>query len=141
MIQRIQSLWLLLSTLCAAITWLVPTFAGTAGDGSMKIFSIRESVILLFLIVFISAISFVNIFLFNNRRRQKMIVWITVAATIIFIVAQYLIVQQFKVSFQIPQGNWEISAILPIFIILFQVFAFMGIRKDEQLINSADRMR
>ncbi|MEY2587771.1 MAG: hypothetical protein RLY11_1620 [Bacteroidota bacterium] len=141
MIQRIQSLWLLLSTLCAAITWLVPTFAGTSGDGSMKIFSIRESVILLFLIVFISAISFVNIFLFNNRRRQKMIVWITVGATIIFIGAQYLIVQQFKVSFQIPQGNWEISAILPIFIILFQVFAFMGIRKDEQLINSADRMR
>jgi hypothetical protein len=141
MIQRIQSLWLLLSSLCAAITWLVPTFAGTTGDGNMKIFSIRESVVLLFLIVFIAASSFVNIFLFNNRKRQKMIIWITVAATLIFIIAQYLIVEQFKVSFQIPQGNWEISAILPIFITLFQVFAFIGIRKDEQLVNSADRIR
>jgi hypothetical protein len=50
-------------------------------------------------------------------------------------------VKEFKSTFQIPQGNWEISAILPIFILLFQVFAFIGIRKDEKLLSSADRMR
>lgn len=141
MIQRIQSLWLLLSTLCAGITWLVPTFAGSATDGTMKIFSIRESAILLFLIVFIAASSFINIFFFANRKRQKTVVGLTLLSTLVFILTQYLTVNSFKKDFNVPQGNWEISAILPVFILLFQVFAYLGIRKDERLISSADRMR
>jgi hypothetical protein len=141
MIQRIQSLWLLLSATCAGITWLVPTFAGNAADGSIKVFSVRESVVLLFLIAFVALSSFVNIFFFHNRNRQKSIIVATSFATIGFIAAQFFIVKEFKSTFQIPQGNWEISAILPIFILLFQVFAFIGIRKDEKLLSSADRMR
>jgi len=141
MIQRIQSLWLLLSTACAGITWLVPTFAGTAADGNLKIFSVRESVVLLFLIAFIAASSFINIFFFQNRKRQKSVIAATSITTIGFIAAQFFIVKDFKSTFHIPQGNWEISAILPIFILLFQVFAFIGIRKDEQLLSSADRLR
>ncbi|MEN9744205.1 MAG: hypothetical protein RL640_43 [Bacteroidota bacterium] len=141
MIQRIQSLWLLLSTTCAGITWLVPTFAGSATDGSVKIFSVRESVLLLFLVAFIGISNFVNIFFFQNRKRQKTLIVATSIATIGFITAQFFIVKDFKSSFQILQGNWEISAILPIFILLFQVFAFIGIQKDEKLLSSADRLR
>ena len=141
MIQRIQSLWLLLSAVCAAITWLVPTFAGSTTDGSMRIFSIRESVLLLFLIIFIAACSFINIFLFGNRKRQKAVTIITFFTTLLFVIAQYMIVKSFKTEFNIPQGNWEISAILPVFILLFQVFAFLGIRRDERLLSSADRLR
>jgi len=141
MIQRIQSLWLLLSAVCASITYIVPTFAGTGADGVVKIFSVRESIILMFLISFVAASSFVNIFFFQNRKRQKGIILAASLATIAFILAQYLIVDQFKKDFLVSQGNWEISAILPIFILLFQVFAFLGIRKDEKLLNSADRLR
>jgi len=141
MIQRIQSLCLLLSTTCAGITWLVPTFAGSATDGSVKIFSVRESVLLLFLVAFIGISNFVNIFFFQNRKRQKTLIVATSIATIGFITAQFFIVKDFKSSFQILQGNWEISAILPIFILLFQVFAFIGIQKDEKLLSSADRLR
>lgn len=141
MIQRIQSLWLLLSSVCAAITWLVPTFAGSTTDGSMRIFSIRENVLLLFLIIFIAACSFINIFLFGNRKRQKTVTVVTFFTTLLFVIAQYMIVKSFKTEFNIPQGNWEITAILPVFILLFQVFAFLGIRKDERLVSSADRLR
>jgi hypothetical protein len=70
-----------------------------------------------------------------------MVIGATILATIGFVIAQFLIVKDFKTNFQISQGNWEISAILPIFIILFQVFAFVGIRKDEKLLSSADRLR
>ena len=141
MIQRIQSLWLLLSAACASITYIVPTFAGSSADGIVKIFSIRESIILMFLISFVAISSFINIFLFQNRKKQKAIIVATGTATIVFIISQYLIVEQFKKDFLVPQGNWEISAILPIFILLFQVFAFIGIRKDEKLLSSADRLR
>jgi hypothetical protein len=132
---------LLLTAVCASITYIVPIFAGTGTDGILKIFSIRESIILMFLISFVAASSFINIFLFQNRKRQKGIILAASLATIVFILVQYLIVEQFKKDFQVSQGNWEISAILPIFILLFQVFAFLGIRKDEKLLNSADRLR
>jgi len=85
--------------------------------------------------------NFVNIFFFQNRKRQKTLIVATSIATIGFITAQFFIVKDFKSSFQILQGNWEISAILPIFILLFQVFAFIGIQKDEKLLSSADRLR
>lgn len=141
MIQRIQSLWLLLSAVCASITYIVPTFAGAGPDGVVKIFSVRESIILMFLISFVAVSSFINIFFFQNRKRQKGIILAASLATIVFILAQYLIVEQFKKDFRVSQGNWEISAILPIFILLFLVFAFLGIKKDEKLLSSADRLR
>lgn len=141
MIQRIQTLWMLLTSVCAAITYIVPTFAGPATDGSIKIFSTRESMLLLFLISFIALSSFINIFLFQHRKRQKNILLVTFIMTLSFIASQYLIVEQFKAQFNIAQGNWEISAILPIFMLLFQVFAYLGIRKDEKLLSSADRLR
>ncbi len=141
MIQRIQTLWMLLSSVCAAITYIVPTFAGSSIDGSIKIFSIRESMLLLFLISFVAITNFINIFLFQHRKRQKGILLVSFIMTLSFIASQYLIVEQFKAQFNIAQGNWEISAILPIFMLLFQVFAYLGIRKDEKLLSSADRLR
>ena len=141
MIQRIQTLWMLLSSVCAVITYIVPTFAGSSNDGSVKIFSIRESILLLFLISFVALTNFINIFLFQHRKRQKSILLVTCIMTLSFIASQYLIVEQFKAQFIIAQGNWEISAILPIFMLLFQVFAYLGIRKDEKLLSSADRLR
>lgn len=141
MIQRIQSLWLLLSTVCAMIIYLIPTFAGSSNDGTVKIFSVRESLLLMFLISAVALCSFVNIFLFRNRKRQKGIIVITTLAICCFILIQYLLVAQFKKDFQIVQGTWELTAMLPIFMVFFQVFAFMGIRKDEKILSSADRIR
>jgi hypothetical protein len=57
------------------------------------------------------------------------------------VATEYFSVDKFKQQFGITQGTWEISAILPFFIILFLVFAFRGIRKDEKLLSESNRMR
>jgi hypothetical protein len=55
--------------------------------------------------------------------------------------AQYYLIEQLKKDIGIVQGDWQMAAMLPIFIIIFHIFAFVGIRKDEKLLSSADRMR
>jgi hypothetical protein len=61
--------------------------------------------------------------------------------SVLTVATEYFSVDKFKQAFGITQGTWEISAILPFFIILFLVFAFRGIRKDEKLLSEADRLR
>lgn len=141
MIQRIQSLWLLLSTLCAALILFVPVFSGAAADGLVKVFSIRENLILLLIVALSIVIPFVNIFLFKNRGLQKKLIINNMILSVLTVVTEYLSVDKFKQAFGITQGTWEISAILPFFIILFLVFAFRGIRKDEKLLSESDRLR
>lgn len=141
MIQRIQSLWLLLSTLCAALIWIIPIFGGMGADNLPKAFSIRESLILMFIVALSTILPFIAIFLFKSRSTQKKLIIINMILAAGIIVAEYLTVEQFKASFGIVQGNWQMSAILPFFIILFGFFAFRGILHDEKLLSSADRMR
>lgn len=141
MIQRIQSLWLLLSTLCAALILFVPVFSGAAADGLVKVFSIRENLILLLIVVLSMVIPFINIFLFKNRGLQKKLIINNMILSVLTVVTEYFSVDKFKQAFGITQGTWEISAILPFFIILFLVFAFRGIRKDEKLLSESERLR
>ena len=61
--------------------------------------------------------------------------------SVLTVATEYFSVDKFKQQFGIAQGTWELSAILPFFIILFLVFAFRGIRKDEKLLSEANRMR
>jgi uncharacterized membrane protein YqaE (UPF0057 family) len=141
MIQRIQSLWLLLSALCAALIMFVPVFTGAAADGLVKVFSIRENLILLLIVVLSIVIPFINIFLFKKRGLQKKLIIINMVLSVLTVATEYFSVDKFKQAFGITQGTWEISAILPFFIILFLVFAFRGIRKDEKMLSEADRLR
>ncbi len=141
MIQRIQSLWLLLCALCATLVLMVPVFTGPDADGFIKVFSIRENLLLLLIVTLSIAMPFINIFLFKNRRMQKILIINNMILALLTVVVEYFSIDAFKQQFGIAQGTWEISATLPFFIILFLVFAFRGIRKDEKLLSEADRLR
>jgi hypothetical protein len=61
--------------------------------------------------------------------------------TIAVFVSQYFLVEFFKPVLEISQGDWQMTAILPLFILVFHVFAYRGVVADEKLLSSADRMR
>jgi len=87
----------------------------------------------------IAAICFFNVFAFKNRAAQKRIA----AVSIILI----LILGAWSSTYgqQLPGGLTNASigsgAILLFLAILFCALAIRGIRKDEQLLRSADRLR
>jgi len=138
MIQRIQSLWLLLASSIAALIWFLPVFSD---EETGKIFFITESLVLLLVVVFSGLISFASIFFFKKRSTQKQFIILNICLALATIALEYFQIENFKSQLGIKQGHWQISAILPFFIILFLVFAYRGIRKDEKLLSSTDRLR
>ena len=156
MIQRVQSIWLLLTTLTLICLIFFPIvsnhangevysiykngfyreFHGTSGSGySLSLFPLLmviSNVILAFL-------SFINIFFFRNRTLQKRMCVIIMVLLAGF---NFWVLQSAQ---SIPGGLKDVSvsvgAFLPILAIIFCFLAFRGIRNDERLIRSADRLR
>jgi len=113
MIQRIQSVYLLL------ITALMAVLAITAFDVSWW-----QSL----LFVMLGIISLVTIFLYKNRKRQMWIVaFLLLASILIFVYAIEI--------------SALIMGILSLISMLLAILTISAIRKDEKLVRSLDRLR
>ena len=141
MIQRIQTLWLFISTACAALFLFMPVYKGVYLNNTLQAISIRENLFLLSGASIVTTISFLTIFLFKNRKMQKRLILLNILLTTGLFIAQYYLIEIFKKQMGIIQGDWQMIAILPLFILVFHVFAYRGIVADEKLLSSADRMR
>jgi peptidoglycan/LPS O-acetylase OafA/YrhL len=152
MIQRVQSIWLFLASLTLFLLLILPIVATHAGntelwlqvagvysrtaDGVLKTTSYPG---LLGLTVAGCVLCLIAIFLFKNRSLQKnmIIVAIVLILVIILCIASY--------AYQLTSGfqhvSLNIGAALPLLALIFCALAFRGIRHDEQLIRSADRLR
>jgi Domain of unknown function (DUF4293) len=67
--------------------------------------------------------------------RAKRFIKIYYTHSLIVIVVYYLETQKFT------EGNYALTAVLTFLIPVFFIVAWMGIRKDEKLIKSMDRLR
>jgi len=141
MIQRIQTLWLFLSTACAALFIFLPVYKGVFLNGTWQAVSISENLFLLSGATVSGCIGLITIFLFKKRKVQKRLIILNILLTIGVFVAQYYLIEIYKKDIGIIQGDWQMTAILPLFILVFHVFAYRGITADEKLLSSADRMR
>jgi glucan phosphoethanolaminetransferase (alkaline phosphatase superfamily) len=118
MIQRIQTLWLLISTACAALFIFMPVYKGVYLNGTQQVVSIRENLFLLAASAILTTISFLTIFLFKNRRAQKRFIILNILLIIGVFIAQYYLIEMFKKDNGIVQGDWQMIAILPLFMFL-----------------------
>ena len=147
MIQRIQSLFLLLAAVCAFGLYALP-FASiplvTSNSSQMfadGVYDIRDHVALLALFSIAGGLAFLSIFLFKNRKTQSMVARFAVIANVLgLVLAIILFVQESK-----RLGNVEpedgMGIFLPILFIVFGVLALRFIRKDEDLVRSMERLR
>jgi glucan phosphoethanolaminetransferase (alkaline phosphatase superfamily) len=141
MIQRIQSLWLLISAALAAVYINFPVFKGVLMNSEIRDIRIREHLLLLAVSVIAGLISFITIFMFKNRTRQKVLIIFNSLICAGIFAAQYFIVEERKTEISIAQGDWQLIALIPLFMIILLIFSYQNIRSDEKLLSSADRMR
>jgi len=155
MIQRIQSLFLLLTSLLSVLflsgnflTFLnksgieiIMNFRGiwqSAGAGNITL--LGHQIILPVIIILVSLISFVAIFFYKNRKLQMKI-----TITVILLAAASIAVMIFYSFSIIRKYNADIiegvRMFIPLLILLFGILAYMGIKKDENLVKSYDRLR
>jgi len=146
MIQRIQTLWLALAGVAGFMTYKLPLWKGVQANGTVQEFLGPQSLILFALIVIACLLSFTAIFLFKNRKLQKQLTLLAFLLTLIIVPLEYFMVESFKSAQQekgvtFTQNFWLIGAILPILMVILLFLAYRGIRRDEKLIKSLDRLR
>ncbi|MBB2149522.1 DUF4293 domain-containing protein [Pedobacter gandavensis] len=153
MIQRVQSIWLLLASLTILLLLFVPIVNSHQPDGSeywvlatglyLKSDSLSGKVTYfqpLFLnTVAVCMLLFATIFTFKKRSGQKRLIIFAMISTL------FLGFWIFDAAKNIPGGiasvNLGVGAFLPLISLIFCALALRGIQKDEQLLRSADRLR
>jgi ABC-type cobalamin transport system permease subunit len=144
MIQRIQSIWLLLATVFAALTFVLPFAIGTAvpvTDGTPVTLpgvtaevNAQSSTWLTIVTAFAGALAFIDIFLFNNRKLQFRLCLAGIFLSLIMLALDF--VEMSNVA-----GTLALSCLIYFAVPGFYIMAAVGIRKDEKLIKSMDRLR
>jgi drug/metabolite transporter (DMT)-like permease len=137
MIQRIQTIWLLLAGIAALLTIQFPFYSGI-NDPLVTYHELTArsgGIVIMLATLLIAVLAFVCVALFKNRTTQLRL---CVAA---IIVEAVLIILYYKQVTTFTAGTYSLTAILhPIIIILF-VLAARGINNDEKIIKDSNRLR
>jgi len=139
MIQRIQTVWLFLSALCAAFTYKYPFYSGNiVGKDNFQRYEKLDASSNFLLLIFTGVLiagAIVIIFLYKNRKQQ---LWLTIAAAGLSIINIIIYFSELK---KFISGNMSLAAVLAFAIPVFLLLAASGIWKDEKLVKSLDRLR
>lgn len=145
MIQRIQSILLLLAAVAVFALFKLPFGSSNAIAGSALfsdgIFNIQDHIGLMGLFCGAGALALIAIFLFNNRKLQLTLSRISIIANIIGIILGVVLFMQDSNAMGATVPNEELGLGLPILSIIFAAFAMRYINKDEKLVKSMDRLR
>ncbi len=155
MIQRIQSLFLLLIAVLSGLllNGSVLNFIGKTGSAFKVTFTqvlksaggqgpevIEKLLPFTIIIIIIPIISLVTIFLFKNRKVQLRLAFVLIILTATLLIAFVHISLSVITKFE-AQLVIGFNMILPVLMLILAVLAYRGIRKDDLLVKSYDRLR
>jgi hypothetical protein len=160
MIQRIQTLFLIVAFAASMLLFFFPFASIYSGDGlayykfyvygfknmspdAGSMFTFMTTFPLLLINILVAGASLGSIFLYKNRIRQMKVVRITIFLQIILIglvlfVYNKIIEKNLQVT---PDYQDEFAIYFPLISLVFLVLANRFILKDEKLVRSVDRLR
>ncbi len=152
MIQRIQTLFLILALMFLSLMFAFPyatfidpeavsyvfDFSGIYGqqDANMVINILPLQI----LIIMVPVLSLVSIFLFKNRMLQMRLCVFNMLLIVgmLILMAYYIFYIKGELSAQV---YYKVTLLFPFISVIFTWLAFRSIRRDELLIRSIDRIR
>jgi hypothetical protein len=147
MIQRIQSIFLLLIVALSAALFYFPVFIATTTTANFTMreapFAIQSNVLISLTVVISGLIAFVTIFIYKKRQRQMMLCRLNM----LFIIASLGLMLQASDMSSLPLSkdivtiHYLFAIYFPIAQIAFNWLAIRYIKKDDDLVRSADRLR
>lgn len=138
MIQRIQSVWLLLAAIFDAVTFRFPFYNGDWTKDVVPTpvdLNAQSTTWLTVVAVLTGALAFAAIFLFGNRKFQMQLAVVGLLFAIGSLVLYFLELQNFT------SGTISLWCIFYFAVAVFYILAIRGIRDDQKLIKSLDRLR
>lgn len=139
MIQRIQSLYLLIVTILQAILFFSKqaTFINSAGaEDSLRIANMWPMAVLMGIT---ALLAFITIFLYHHRITQ---IRLTIFNGLLLIMLQAVIIYLLiKASDMTQEISYSLNAIFPIISAILNYLAIRAIGKDEAMIKALNRLR
>ena len=143
MIQRIQSVYLLGTVIISGICIFFFDLWKSSKNGvfafdllSSESFQLKA---IPFLFLISAILAFVAIFMFHNRKLQFVLGRLTILVNLILL--GLLIYVSLTLPGETAVSEKGIGMFIPIFAVLLTVLANKAIKKDEDLVKSADRLR
>jgi len=153
MIQRVQSIYLLIASIIMSLLFLksivLVKISGTIPEQRKslayfgdEILDIYDHSVLIILTSLIVLISLVTIFLFRNRKLQILLSRIAMLISFVFLILSiylaYTDLQPYIESLRIAPA---LGIFIPFITIILLILSVQGIKKDEKLVRSMDRLR
>ncbi len=138
MIQRRQTLWLLLATIAAVLSFMFPFVTGKEAIKNMQADKVIDAASDFFLLILTGGsiiLSTVTIFLFKDRKMQIRLCLLGLLLSIVIMVRYIMLMNK------LTNTTLALYAILPFVFLASYFFAFRDIRKDEKLVKSLDKLR
>ncbi|TDS14628.1 DUF4293 domain-containing protein [Sphingobacterium paludis] len=157
MIQRIQTLWLLAASITLLGLFVFPYVSfidlvglgkqifvtGTYSSLNNEMSRENSSILQAIFAGIVAAFPLLTIFLFRNRKKQLLFVGIAIALIVLLGIWMFFSASSVldTISQRLQAGNIGVAFFLLPIAIIFLSMAIGGIRRDEKLIKSADRLR
>ncbi len=156
MIQRKQSVYLLL--VAVMMSWLLirPYAEITIADGRMLIFhslaiknystphdfvNYMYTIPLVLIVLLTGILNFINIFLFRRRILQIRLCVVSSVLLVLILLTMLYYYVMIRNSMEHSLHAFRVAAIFPIIGIIFNFLAYRAIHGDELLVKSYDRIR
>lgn len=136
MIQRIQTVYLFLAAVAAIVFLFIP-FGTIDLQGNTILLKGNMNPIFDVIVGVIITLSLIAIFLFKNRKTQALLVLLNILIAIGFIGFE----AYGAYTHQKDDFHFSIGFILPVFVLIFNFLAYKGIKSDDKLVKSMDRLR
>lgn len=170
MIQRIQSLFLLLVVVLSLLLMWLPVYefpeakpvipsaienadtlstatsspvgqvATNTGAGNVKSYKITDNTLLAIINGAIGVLSLLAIFLFRQRNLQLRLCNVVLLLLCILVGFLFFLADTMGTNLE-QRISYQYGAYFPLLQLVFTFLATRGIRKDEELVRSADRLR
>jgi hypothetical protein len=141
MLQRKQTIWLLLAAVFAFLFTQVPLYSATTATNEVIKFIATESLLLFAVAIAVGLIAVTAIFLFKNRPTQLKLTFLGLLASVGLIALEVWQIDVFKANKAATSASYSWGSLLPIAMVVLFIMAYSGIRKDQKLIKSLDRLR
>lgn len=144
MIQRIQSIFFLLSGICFggefATSFLAttPSVEGIFKDG---LFNLSDHTSLQIISGLGVILSLAAIFLYAHRNNQIKVGYLIVVLSISLPLVAFVLFQSGAENVQLADVSLQPGIFLPLGILIFAILGIRSTKKDEKLVQSMDRLR
>jgi len=143
MIQRIQTFWLLVVVILAALSLKFGFYVGTwISEGvqhpQIMLNGHNPSILVFATTIVLLVVSLIAIFMYKNRKQQLMLVIVDLLLSIALFIFYY---QEINSHFLPGSGTLTLTSVFVFLLPIFIIMAMRGIGKDIRLLKRADRLR